>query len=565
MPYREFGREQDWLLPPSFNELLGEDHRARFVAAFVDGLERETWEELDVEPGGNPLGAGAYHPRALLSVWVYGFMNGVRSTRKLEVAWREQLPYMWLAGMQRPDHNTLWRFYSAHRERMRVLLRRTVRVAVRAGLVDLAVQAVDGTKIASNASKDRTFDEVGLRRLLGRVELKIEELEASNTTGGEAPAPSLPKGLVDAHELRQRINEALAEDDREERGKYTNLTDKDGGLLHTRDGFIAGYNAQALVSPLRSPDSPGDRTGDQTVPQSGGSGTGMIITAAEVTAKGDDHPWLIPMIEESQWNTGGNAGGGGTAVTLADAGYHSGANLATCELRGYRVLMPETTGKKRRSPYHKDHFIYQADSDSYRCPQGATLSYVDQYRHQNGYISRRYRARGPDCQACSAFLECTSSPHGRTIKVGEYEEHLRRHRELMATPEARELYRQRKALVEPAFGILKEEHGATRFLLRGKAKVRAEWSLLATAFNLKSLKSLWRRWRRWRVGFPPEPDTNRPQQPSPHHSHNNPQQDRHKALNAKYSLRKKTATLLFTRPLTQPPLPFADYPSISLN
>ena len=142
MPVRPFSREQAWLMPPTLDDLVPADHPVRFAAAFVDGLAAEAWEELGVDLQGDPRGAGAYHPRALLSVWIYGFMTGVRSCRKLEAACRDQVPYMWLVGMQQPDHNTLWRFYKAHRDRMRTLLRRTVRTAVSAGLVDLAVQAV---------------------------------------------------------------------------------------------------------------------------------------------------------------------------------------------------------------------------------------------------------------------------------------------------------------------------------------------------------------------------------------------------------------------------------------
>ena len=101
------------------------------------------------------MGAPAYHPRALSSVWLYGFMTNVRSCRKLEAACRDQIPYLWLTGWQHPDHNTLWRFYKGHRQTMRKLFERTVRAAVSTKLVDLAVQAVDGTKVVANASMKR--------------------------------------------------------------------------------------------------------------------------------------------------------------------------------------------------------------------------------------------------------------------------------------------------------------------------------------------------------------------------------------------------------------------------
>ncbi len=480
MPLRPFNREQAWLLPPTLDELIPADHPARFIAAFVDGLDAEMWGELEIDLAGDPMGAGAYHPRALLSIWVYGFMTGVRSSHKLEAACRDQISYMWLAGMQRPDHNTLWRFYRAHRDQMRALMRRTVRTAVKAGLVDLALQAVDGTRIAANASRGRTFDAKGLKRLLDRVEAAIEDLEAQNSAGGDSPPASLPEELASAEALRQRVREALGRVEQEEGPRYENLTDKDAGLLNTPNGgFIVGYNAQSMVAPLNPLAS--EEAGGR------GSGSGMIITAVEVTSGPDDHPQLVPMIEASAQNTGTSEG----VVTLADAGYHSGANLAACASSRHQVLMPGTHDRRRLSPYHKDHFTYQPETDTYLCPQGAMLSYKDSFKHQNGYVLRRYRTQGQVCRACPAFGECTNSIHGRTIRVSEYEPLLQRHRKIMATDSAKDLYRRRKQLSEPVFGLLKECHGARRFLLRGRDNVLAEWSLLATAFNLKSLHRVW--------------------------------------------------------------------------
>ena len=155
MPLRPLNRERAWLLPPTLGELIADDHPARFVAEFVDGLDDEVWNELGIDLDGDPLGAPAYHPRALLSVWLYGFMTGVRSSRKLEAACRDQVSYLWLTGWQHPDHNTLWRFYQAHRQAMRKLLKYTVATAVEIKLIDLAVQAIDGTKIPANASRDK--------------------------------------------------------------------------------------------------------------------------------------------------------------------------------------------------------------------------------------------------------------------------------------------------------------------------------------------------------------------------------------------------------------------------
>ena len=178
-----------WLLPSSLDELLPLDHPARFVAEFVDALDTEGWAELGVEIEGDPLGSPAYHPRAVLCVWLYGFMTGVRSSRKLEAARRDPIPYLWLTGWQHPDHNTLWRFYRDHRLAMRSLFRRTVRTAVKMELVDLAVQAVDGARVLANASLYRTHDAQEMERLLDRLEKAIADLEAQNEAGEDARPP----------------------------------------------------------------------------------------------------------------------------------------------------------------------------------------------------------------------------------------------------------------------------------------------------------------------------------------------------------------------------------------
>ena len=238
MPLRDMDREQIWLLPPSLDELLPLDHPGWFVAEFVDGLDREGWAELGVEIEGDPRGAPAYHPRALLCVWLYGFMTGLRSCRKLEAACRDQIPYLWLTGWQHPDHNTLWRFYKAHRQAMRELFKRTVRTAVAMELVDLAVQAVDGSKVAANATRDRTYDAERGGRLLNRLEKAIADLEAQNEAGEDTPAVHLPEELADKRALREQVRQAMDDLASQESLKHINLTDKDARLMKTRQGIV---------------------------------------------------------------------------------------------------------------------------------------------------------------------------------------------------------------------------------------------------------------------------------------------------------------------------------------
>ena len=470
MPLRPMGREQMWMLPPTLDELLALDHPARFVAEFVDALGRDAWAELGVDIDGEALGAPAYHPRALLSVWLYGFMTGVRSCRKLEAACRDQIPYLWLTGWQHPDHNTLWRFYKGHRHAMRKLFERSVRTAVAMALVDLAVQAVDGTKVVANASVNRSYDAVGLSGLLERLEKAIADLEAQNEEGEDAPVAHLPKELADKEVLRDRVRQAMADLGSQKRHKRINLTDPEARLMKGRQGIVAGYNAQAMVSPM----------------EIDGEAAGMVVTAVDVVDAANDNALLVPMVEQAEETTGTRV-----PMTLADAGYFAVSHLAECDRRGQQVVVSEARQRFLTDAYHKDRFTYDEQSDSFTCPQGRRLKFL-RIQHTNGVPLRLYRASGAVCQAFPAFGVCTRAREtGRSLAIGPHDGVLRRHRAWRTTLAAKEAYRLRKQLVEPVFGIIKEQQMARRFLLRGLANVAAEWTMLATAFNLRTLYRVW--------------------------------------------------------------------------
>ena len=215
-------------------------------------------------------------------------MSGVRSCRKLEAACRDQIPYLWLTGWQHPGHNTLWRFYQRRHQGMKKLLKRTVRTAVSMELVDLAVQAADGTKLAANAAKDRSYTGEKLRQLLDWVGQAIEDLEVQNQGGDDGVAPLLPQRLTDRNVLRQRVRRAVEDLPGRERPSRTNLTDGDARLMKTAHGVVSGYNPQAMVSPLALD----------------GAETGMPLTAVDLVDDTCDNGSPIPITEQAEENTG---------------------------------------------------------------------------------------------------------------------------------------------------------------------------------------------------------------------------------------------------------------------
>lgn len=476
MPFRAFDRALVAPMPPDLDAWVAADHPVRFVEAFVeafvDALAAEDWQTMEIGQTPSARGAPAYHPGLLLRAWVAGFMFGIRSSRALEAACRDSIPLRWLTANQQPDHNTLWRFYRQYRAGMRVLLRRTVEVALSAGLVELAVVAVDGSKISGSAARDRTLDEAGLLALLARTEQAIADLEAQNQTGDDAP-PSLPSPLRDPQALRTRVLAALDQVRDPDGPARVNLTDPDAVLLPSRHGWVAGYNGQLAVTPVVA-----DAAGV----------TGQFITAAEVTQDTHDRDQLLPVLAASLATTGQ-----APVVAVADGGYYAGATLAACRERDQVVVIPEPTPAADRAPYHQRHFTYGTDSDQFICPYGQPLPFAGEKARTDRPVVRVYRAGGATCRACPAFGVCTTDARqGRSLEVSPFVTDLTRHRDWMATEAAKTWLAQRKTLPEPVFGVLKEQQGLRRFLLRGLANVTAEWRLLAAAFNLRVLARYWR-------------------------------------------------------------------------
>lgn len=174
-------------------------------------------------------------------------------------------------------------------------------------------------------------------------------------------------------------------------------------------------------------------------------------------------------------------------LILADAGYFSRANLAACARRGLAVAIPEGQSHPAH-PYHKDRFPYDPNTDSYTCQQGMTLIFSHLTRRKNNPTMWVYRAPRSACRRCPASSLCTRNQvQGRLLEVTIHKRALRAHRRWMATPWTQARFRRRKKLVEPAFGILKEQQGARRFSPRGLEATRSDWSLLAAEFNLRAL------------------------------------------------------------------------------
>jgi transposase len=479
MPNRPFVRAQAWLMPPSLELFVPDDHPARFVADLVDGLTRQEWLAMGIDPDGSARGAAGYAPRALLGAWLYGLMTGVRTTRRLEQVCAEHLPLLWLTGGQRPDHNTLWRFYAAHRVGLGQLFTRSVRTAVGLDLVDLAVQAVDGTKLRGSVARADLRSEAGLEQLLAATQEVLAQVDDQQAGDGGGEPPRLPPELQDATDRQAKIRAALDQVQREDGPDRASPTDPEARVQKLRGGgYAVGYNGQAAAAGLQPEHTEGV--------------TGQLLTAVDLTNQPHDHELLPGMVDAVEQTTGAAA-----TTMLADTGYFSSSTLEALETAHpeVAVLVPDGQAARPDQPYHKDRFTYDPTTDTVTCPKGQTLPFAGLIRRPDGEpTARRYRAARSVCAACPVLAQCTrSAAKGRSVSLRPDDARLKAHRWRMAAEAAQAVYRRRKTLIEPVFGILKECQDGRRLYLRGLAKVRAEWTLLATAFNYRVLAKIWQR------------------------------------------------------------------------
>lgn len=451
---------QSWLLPPSLDDLLAEDHPARFIREFVDALDLR---QLGFKMRKGEEGRPNYAADLLLKVWLYGYLERVRSSRRLEKACRCDMALMWLTGMNYPDHNSLWRFWNDNRKQLKEVFRQTIRVAAKAELIGMVLHAVDGTKITARASTDKMWGRKILGKKLARLDKSILEMTAEverseKQAGGEY---KLPEALVGKQKLQGVIREKLAELEKENR-EHMHPDERDAKVMKNQEGTRLGYNSQAVVD-----------------------GKCGVIVAADVTNEQNDKHQLTPMLERVKEELGSVA-----EETVADSGYWSGEELAKAEDAHFPVLVNLDEVEAERDlagPYGSSNFTYKKEEDCYVCPRGEVLTY-ERTRQANG--GRVYRCHS--CKTCPVRGQCSKDRAGRSVERSPYIEARLRQEEKQKDEDKRKLLRLRMKIVEPVFAVTKELLGFRRYTFGGLTKVRPQWWFLCSLVNLIRMYPLWK-------------------------------------------------------------------------
>ncbi|HEX7882390.1 MAG TPA: IS1182 family transposase [Afipia sp.] len=471
-------RAQSSLLPPRVEDYVAGDNPVRAIEAYVGALDLE---ELGFRHAGGGIAAGqpSYDPADLLKAYLYGYLNGVRSSRRLEQEAQRNLELMWLLKGLTPGYRTIANFRRDNWAALKAANREFVLLLRELELLGGGLVAIDGAFFHGDASKASIKTKKRLAEQLAGLDRDIEEYGkalASNDASEEAHSSGDGDGgkrnggaVADKlAALMERRAKAKADLDRLEESGKTQLstTDADARLLSKSGQVVAGYNVQIAVDAKHK-----------------------LIAASEVVNDGNDTNQLHEVAEAAK-----QALGVETLTAVADTGYYNGATLKECEEGGIVAYVPppkRTGSLEEQGRFTHEAFSYDAEANVYRCPAGAVLKPMNGVKiSPAGRRDVRYVSLKSACKACALRERCLGQKADkRTIYRWEHEEVIDRHRERMK--EAGTLMRQRACLVEHPFGTLKCRAGYRHFLVRGFDKVRGEWSLMALCYNLaRTLKIL---------------------------------------------------------------------------
>jgi transposase len=463
-------REQASFLPPCVEDYVARDNPVRVIEAYVCALDLE---KLGFRGLGSFGGTGQppYDPADLLKLYLYGYLNRIRSSRCLEREACRNLELIWLLKALAPGYRTIANFRTDNWAALKAANRDFVLLARELDLVGGELVAIDGAFFDGNASKGSIKTRKKLTERLSALDRDIEAygaaLEKNDAVEAEQPVAGQDGGGRDGEDMSQKVA-ALLEKRAQAQANLARLdesgetqlsrTDQDARLLSKRGQTVAGYNVQIAVDDKHK-----------------------LIVASEVVNDGNDTGQLHKMASAAKQELGA-----GTLTALADTGYYNGNALKACEEDGIIAYVPQakrTARLEAQGRISHEEFVYDAEADAYRCPAGKLLAPTEGRKtNTGGRIEIRYASRKADCDGCSLRSRCLSAKTPtRTIQRWEHEVVLERHRARMKDADG--LIRRRAALAEHPFGTLKCRAGYRHFLVRGFDKVRGEWSLMALCYN----------------------------------------------------------------------------------
>ncbi|HEY7159687.1 MAG TPA: IS1182 family transposase [Acidobacteriota bacterium] len=450
-------REQSTLFPERIEDYVGKDNPVRFIDKYVDSLDlaRLGFKHSVAKEMGRP----AYHRGDLLRLYIYGYLNRIRSARDLEKETIRNLEVMWLIRKLRPDFRTIANFRRDNGEALRNVFREFSVLCRRLDLFGKELVGIDGSKFQAVNSKDNNYSERKLNVMIQHYEERIsqymKELESAESDEQKETVLTEQELEQKIEELRERKEEKqkLLEQLKESGQNEISVTDPDSRRLHAGDGSIVGYNVQMAVDSKH-----------------------FLVVDFEVTNDKTDQHQLANMSMKAKEVLQIES-----LKVVADSGYYCSEEIKSCQEAGVEVYVEPVDKPPRPGLFSKDKFIYQADTDSYLCPANEHLRFRGE-KIQEGRQIRWYETSA--CKACSIKHLCTGqAKRNRRITRWIHQDILEKlAKRMAANPQMRTL---RKSMVEHPFGTIKRTLNHSYFLLKGFKKVTAEMSLIYLAYNIK--------------------------------------------------------------------------------
>jgi len=456
MSYRYGDRNQITFLPDSIEDYVSAEDPVRVYDAFIDALDLKT---LGITLNDRAVGNSAYDPVAMLKILVYGYSYGWRSSRKLERALHHNMSFIWLSGGLKPDHKTISHFRKTHLEVLKSVLVECARMCVKLGLIEGNTLFVDGSKVRANAGKGETKGIDAWKKYKQIVERQIDQLmqEAQNLDDQEVESlVAIDKSLRSKEKLKEKIANLLKEEDDDQSQGPVNGTDPDSRIMKGRQGSHSSYNTQVVTDEKHG-----------------------LIVSSDVTSSNNDLNQLSKQINQAD-----QALQKPSDTVCADAGYSSLDDIAPLVEQGKQVVVPSNKQVQKNAvdnPFAPENFNYDEETDTYTCPNGK-VSYKGIYRQDGNRFG--YRMPSSICRSCQFYGVCTKAKTGRRIYRPFNHKIKEKLEKLYESDTGQAVYQKRKARVEHPFGYIKHNLGVNAFLLRGLEGVKAEYSLLSTAFNL---------------------------------------------------------------------------------
>jgi transposase len=457
-------RTQSTLLPELLDEYISENNPVRVIDVFVDELDLAHLGFKGAQPA--KTGRPSYHPAVLLKIYIYGYLNRIQSSRRLEREAYRNVELMWLTGRLMPDFKTIANFRNESGKAIQNVCRQFVLLCRQLNLFSEAMVAIDGSKFKAVNNRDRNFTTAKIERRREQIEESIARyLSALDTADRAEPEIAEAKSarLKDKIAILKQQMEQLREVEarlHESPDKQISLTDPDARSMATsgRGSGMVGYNVQTAVDTKNH-----------------------LIVAHEVTNVGHDRNQLAKMAQQAR-----DAMGTSELTAVADRGYFHGEEILSCHELGIITYLPKpmTSGAKFAGRFDRADFIFDEQRNEYRCPAGDRL--IWRYASlETGLMKHRYWSS--NCMRCAMKIQCTPS-NQRRVSRWEHEAVLESLQNRL--DRAPEMMKVRRQTVEHPFGTLKSWMGSTHFLTKSMKRVSTEMSLHVLAYNLKRVMSI---------------------------------------------------------------------------